>query len=83
MSERVFSSSKETDALRRAGLDGAMMEILQMLKFSLKQRLRECTPAQFITVEEDLQESLVTTQDSDVAQLIHSGRLEQLLNSLP
>ncbi|KAJ2969846.1 hypothetical protein NUW54_g12869 [Trametes sanguinea] len=39
--ERVFSSSKETDALRRSGLGTAMMEILQILKFSRKQALRD------------------------------------------
>ncbi|OJT08209.1 hypothetical protein TRAPUB_881 [Trametes pubescens] len=42
--ERVFSSSKETDTLRRTGLDAAMMEILQVLKYSLKQMLRERLP---------------------------------------
>ncbi|EIW65091.1 uncharacterized protein TRAVEDRAFT_90228, partial [Trametes versicolor FP-101664 SS1] len=34
-SERVFSSSKETDTLRRTGLDAAMMEILQVLKYAI------------------------------------------------
>ncbi|KAL1745750.1 hypothetical protein HDZ31DRAFT_35739 [Schizophyllum fasciatum] len=35
--ERVFSSSKETDALRRAGLGPEMMEVLQMLKYMFRE----------------------------------------------
>ena len=38
-SERVFSSSKETDTLRRTGLGGTMMEVLQVVQYSLKQQL--------------------------------------------
>jgi hypothetical protein len=34
--ERVFSSAKETDTAKRNKLDPILMEILQMLKFSLK-----------------------------------------------
>ncbi|TEB26685.1 hypothetical protein FA13DRAFT_1607328, partial [Coprinellus micaceus] len=32
--ERAFSSSKETDALRRSSLSPLMMEMLQILKFT-------------------------------------------------
>ncbi|GLB45634.1 putative hAT family C-terminal dimerisation region [Lyophyllum shimeji] len=34
--ERVFSSSKETDTIRRSQLSPVMMEILQMLKFMFR-----------------------------------------------
>lgn len=37
-SERIFSSSAETDTARRNSLSSNMMEALQMLKFALKQR---------------------------------------------
>lgn len=35
-SERVFSSGKETDAMRRSQMSATTMEILQVLKFNLK-----------------------------------------------
>ncbi|TFK19561.1 hypothetical protein FA15DRAFT_551009, partial [Coprinopsis marcescibilis] len=35
-SERVFSSAKETDTLRRNGLSSMMMEVLQISKFDYK-----------------------------------------------
>jgi hypothetical protein len=35
-SERVFSSAKETDTLKRNRINPALMEALQLLKFSLK-----------------------------------------------
>lgn len=34
--ERIFSSSKETDTLRRSQLSPEMMEMLQMLKFQFR-----------------------------------------------
>ncbi|KIJ93041.1 hypothetical protein K443DRAFT_112663 [Laccaria amethystina LaAM-08-1] len=34
--ERIFSSSKETDTLRRSQLSAEMMEMLQMLKFQFR-----------------------------------------------
>lgn len=53
-SERVFSSSKETDRLRRSRLSGAMMEVLQVIKYSLKQRLREGVGPRLLSKPEDL-----------------------------
>ncbi|KAF6743968.1 hypothetical protein DFP72DRAFT_768757, partial [Ephemerocybe angulata] len=35
-SERVFSSAKETDTLRRSNISECMMEVLQVSKFNLK-----------------------------------------------
>ena len=40
-SERTFSSCKETDTMRRNGLDAAMFEILQVLKYSMKRERLE------------------------------------------
>lgn len=52
--ERVFSSSKETDALRRRCTAPSFFEILQRFKFSIKKaRLYELTWAHF-DGEEDL-----------------------------
>ncbi|KAJ2965768.1 hypothetical protein NUW54_g14008 [Trametes sanguinea] len=39
--ERVFSMCKDIDTLRRNGLDAAMLEVLQVLKHSLKQERLE------------------------------------------
>ncbi|PCH38909.1 hypothetical protein WOLCODRAFT_38137, partial [Wolfiporia cocos MD-104 SS10] len=35
--ERVFSSSKDTDTSQRSSLDPETMEILQVIKYSLRQ----------------------------------------------
>ncbi|EAU93647.2 hypothetical protein CC1G_02877 [Coprinopsis cinerea okayama7 len=51
--ERVFSSGKETDTMRRAGLSPAMMEVLQILKFNLKSE-RMSFEDQWVTREEEL-----------------------------
>lgn len=55
-SERVFSSSKMTDAARRSRLTPAMFEVLQVLKFSVKRaRLElnhEWRPAQEAELEQ-------------------------------
>lgn len=40
-SERVFSSSKETDTLRRTSMSPATMEVLQVLKYSIREKHRE------------------------------------------
>ena len=41
--ERVFSSSAETDTKRRNRIHPVLMEALQMLKFSLKQKRLDFT----------------------------------------
>jgi hypothetical protein len=58
--ERVFSSSGETDTKRRNRIHPILMEALQMLKFSLKQRRLNFTEG-WITSESDM---LDTVDDS-------------------
>ncbi|TFK78760.1 hypothetical protein K466DRAFT_473198, partial [Polyporus arcularius HHB13444] len=50
--ERVFSSSKETDTLRRSRIDPELMEALQCLKFYYKQSRLNLT-ADLVAREED------------------------------
>nr|VWO95490.1 Lmo0415 protein [Ganoderma boninense] len=59
-SERVFSSSKETDTLRRSKLGGHTMEMLQVVKYSLRSRRWESDPSRSIYVahEDDLADEL-------------------------
>ncbi|PIL24443.1 hypothetical protein GSI_14197 [Ganoderma sinense ZZ0214-1] len=59
-SERVFSSSKETDTLRRSKLGGHTMEMLQVVKYSLRSRRRESDPSRSVYVahEDDLADEL-------------------------
>lgn len=59
-SERVFSSSKETDTMRRSKLSGNTMEMLQVVKYSLRSRRRESDPRRSVYVahEDDLADGL-------------------------
>ncbi|KAJ2994371.1 hypothetical protein NUW54_g7561 [Trametes sanguinea] len=82
-SERVFSSSKETDTLRRSGLDGAMMEILQVLKYSIHQEWRErpyasLAPPPKPSQDVDLQRD-EAVDPAKAGELVHSGRLDEFL----
>jgi hypothetical protein len=54
-SERVFSSSAETDTKKRNRINPVLMEALQMLKFALKQSRLDFTKG-WITPESMLQE---------------------------
>jgi hypothetical protein len=54
-SERVFSSSAETDTKKRNRINPVLMEALQMLKFALKKARLDFT-AGWITSESDMQE---------------------------
>ncbi|EDQ99992.1 uncharacterized protein LACBIDRAFT_334583 [Laccaria bicolor S238N-H82] len=51
-SERVFSSSAETDTKRRNRIHPVLMEALQMLKFSLKQQRLNFTEGWAVTEDE-------------------------------
>ncbi|OJT10844.1 hypothetical protein TRAPUB_12620 [Trametes pubescens] len=83
-SERVFSSSKETDTLRRTGLDAAMMEILQVLKYAILKESREllntytAAPPPPPDVENELRRDEMVTP-AEASSLVHPGRLETLL----
>jgi hAT family C-terminal dimerisation region len=60
--ERVFSSSAETDTKRRNRIHPVLMEALQMLKFSMKQKRLNFTDG-WITHEADMQDSVEDTPD--------------------
>ena len=81
-SERVFSSSKETMTLRRAGLHGVMLEILQILKYSLKQRIRERgrPPHLAQDSEEELVGELISP--ADAIGLLQPEKLPELIHHL-
>lgn len=53
-SERVFSSSAETDTKKRNHINPVLMEALQMLKFALKKARLNFTSG-WITSERDMQ----------------------------
>ncbi|KAG6825110.1 hypothetical protein H0H92_004672 [Tricholoma furcatifolium] len=55
--ERVFSSSKETDSLRRSQLSPLMMEMLQILKFSFREERLDFSN-RWITLEEEMVDPL-------------------------
>ncbi|CDO76288.1 hypothetical protein BN946_scf184917.g4 [Trametes cinnabarina] len=83
-SERVFSSSKETDTLRRTGLDAAMMEILQVLKYAINQEAREArkprvTPPPSRSASEATLRHDEMIDSAEASRLIHSGRYCEFL----
>ena len=74
--ERVFSSSKETDTLRRSRIDPELMEALQCLKYYYKQARFDLT-ADLIAREEDYTiEGPVT--DHAIRELLAHNRLQEL-----
>jgi hypothetical protein len=64
--ERVFSSSAETDTKRRNQTSPILMEALQMVKFSLKQKRLNFTDG-WATAESDMQDNDV----DDGPDLLH------------
>jgi len=74
--ERIFSSSKETNSLRRSRMSPELMEALQILKFSFRQD-RLCFTRDFIAKEEDYAISGPVTQRT-TEELIHAGKLDEL-----
>ncbi|KAI0769783.1 hypothetical protein BD413DRAFT_477462, partial [Trametes elegans] len=80
---RIFSSSKETNTLQRTGLDAAMMEILQVLKYAILKESRELMNAYTVpppppSMENEMRrDKMVTT--AEASSLMRPGRLETLL----
>ncbi|RDB20127.1 putative AC transposase [Hypsizygus marmoreus] len=79
-SERVFSSSKETDTLRRANLSPKMMEVLQILKYSFKQDRLDFSNDWIVREEELVSETpssrAVNSEDlGQVGELAPTGSL--------
>ncbi|KAJ3551660.1 hypothetical protein NM688_g4577 [Phlebia brevispora] len=78
--ERIFSSSKETDTLRRRRLTPVMMEVLQMLKQSyLRQALH--IPRDWLTTEEELLEEEKAREEAAAAEDMHTMLMEGNLAS--
>lgn len=74
--ERVFSSGKETDTLRRSSLSSELFEALQVLKFSYKQQRLNFT-SWLVDKEEDYTIDGPVTQFA-IQQLVKEGRVEEL-----
>ncbi|KAJ2979052.1 hypothetical protein NUW54_g11199 [Trametes sanguinea] len=73
--ERVFSACKDTDTLRRNALDEAMLEVLQMLKFAIKQE-RLDFPLSWRPAQEGDMDVGVKVPPSEATRMIAEGRLE-------
>ena len=77
--ERIFSSSKETCALRRNLLSPALLEVLQVLKHIYKQGRLDFT-SHLITTEEDYSIERVT--EEAINELVSLGKTDELLDLL-
>lgn len=78
--ERVFSSSKETDTLRRSNLSTSLMEVLQMLKYVIREERVSFTES-WTSKEHELaalsdEERGVTAERCDA--LLAEGRISEL-----
>lgn len=77
--ERVFSSSKETDALRRGNLSPTVMEMLQILKFIYRSGRIDFTQG-WVATEEEL--SVIDVDAEVLEELLATGKIEQLVELL-
>ncbi|KAJ6607699.1 hypothetical protein B0H10DRAFT_1817515, partial [Mycena sp. CBHHK59/15] len=80
-SEHIFSSSKETDTLRRSSLSPHMIEMLQILKFIYRQ---DCIKFCDGLVATETELSIIDVDPKVVDALLVAGRteeLEELVNS--
>ncbi|CDO72044.1 hypothetical protein BN946_scf184943.g79 [Trametes cinnabarina] len=74
--EHVFSACKDIDTLRRNALDEGMLEILQVLKFSIKQK-RLDFPLSWRPAREEDMDVGVKLSPSEATKLVAEGRLEE------
>ncbi|KAJ7039417.1 hypothetical protein C8F04DRAFT_930327, partial [Mycena alexandri] len=74
--ERVFSSSKETDTLRRSSLSPVTMEILQLLKFKFRNDRLTFTEGLLCT-EEEL--SVIDVAPEVLDELLSGGKIVELM----
>ena len=73
--ERIFSSAKETDTLKRNRMSPMLMEALQMLKFSLKKDQRSISfTDEWKTEKAEMMRAPETTKEDLLAQLLTGDR---------
>lgn len=77
--ERVFSSSKETDTLRRGSLSPTVIEMLQILKFIYRNGRIDFTQG-WVATEEEL--SVIDVAPEVLEGLLAAGRIEELVELL-
>jgi hypothetical protein len=77
--ERIFSSSKETCAMRRNLLSSALLEVLQVLKHVYKQGRLDFT-SDLVATEEDY--SVESATEAAINELVSLGKTDELLNLL-
>ncbi|KAF5387624.1 hypothetical protein D9615_000715 [Tricholomella constricta] len=73
--ERVFSSSKETDSLRRANLSPEMMEVLQILKYLVRSERLEFMQGRLAKEDEC---TVLDLEPSVLNNFVISGNVDQL-----
>jgi hypothetical protein len=77
--ERVSSSSKETDALRRGNLSPTVMEMLQILKFIYRNG-RISFDQGWVATEEEL--SVIDVDPDVLEELLATGKIQELVDLL-
>jgi hypothetical protein len=75
-SERVFSSSAETDTMRRNHISPVLMEALQMVKFHLKKQRLSFTSS-WMTPEKDM---TIDSPDEDLLGALKSAKGQDAVN---
>jgi DNA-binding transcriptional ArsR family regulator len=74
--ERVFSSGKETDSLRRSKLSPIMMEILQVLKFHFRSKRLDFSDGLMATERELM---VIDVDPKKVQELLEKGDVDAIL----
>lgn len=74
--ERVFSSSKETDALRRSSMSPLMMEMLQIMKFIYRSERLSFTD-NLLSSEYEL--SILDIEPQVIDALMSEGKIDELV----
>ncbi|KAJ7894903.1 hypothetical protein B0H14DRAFT_2334233, partial [Mycena olivaceomarginata] len=77
--ERVFSSSKETDVLRRGSLSPTVIEMLQILKFIYRKGRISFTEG-WVATEEEL--TVIDVNPNVLEELLTTGKVDQLVKLL-
>jgi hypothetical protein len=77
-SERVFSSSAETDTKKRNHINSTLMEALQMLKFALKKACLNFTSG-WIMSEREMQDEV---PEEDLLATLLEGNQEDALDKI-